>query len=418
MSHTAAETVIALERARRRRGVPAVDGFVKPGFEPVGDAFLANFRRRGELGAACAVTHCGERVVDLWGGVRDPRTGARWERDTMALVHSTTKGMAGLAMALAHSRGLLDYDAPVCASWPEFAQHGKERITVRQLLSHQAGLFALDEQPDRALVEDLDRLAAVLARQRPAWSPGTWQAYHAITMGFYESELLRRVDPAGRTIGRFFRDEIAVPLGLEFHIGLPREVPDERLAPLRHSSLAGALLALPLPLAVAAVNPGSRLRRALRGSELAEEGDRVYARELEIPAGGGVGTARALARAYGVFATGGRELRLATATLRELSAPPVPPAHGFRDAVLKQELPLSLGFMRPGRRVPFAHPTGFGAPGAGGSCGFADPHFQLGFGYVTNRMGASLVDAREETLRIAAYRSIGIADPYRGDPYA
>jgi CubicO group peptidase (beta-lactamase class C family) len=217
----------------------------------------------------------------------------------MVLVHSTTKGMAGLTMALAHSRGLLDHDERVSAYWPEFAQKGKERITVRQLFSHQAGLFALDERPTRSLVADPDRLAEVLARQEPRWPPGARQAYHAITLGFYQGELLRRVDPGHRTLGRFFQDEIATPLGLDFYIRLPEEIPDSRLAPLhppRH--MAAIFFTMPPRLVLAAMNPRSRFRRALLGSELPEQGDRVYARNQEVPSGGGVGTARALARAY------------------------------------------------------------------------------------------------------------------------
>ena len=150
----------------------------------------------------------------------------------MVLVYSATKGLAAMALALAHSRGWLDYEERVCNYWPEFAQNGKERITVRQLLSHQAGLFAFDEPVDRATVADLDRLAVVLARQKPAWPPGERQAYHAITLGFFEGELLRRIDPRRRSLGRVFQDEIAAPLGLDLYIRLPETIPDARLAAL------------------------------------------------------------------------------------------------------------------------------------------------------------------------------------------
>ncbi|HZY06041.1 MAG TPA: serine hydrolase domain-containing protein [Anaeromyxobacteraceae bacterium] len=391
---------------------PAIAGFAGPAFQAVRAAFVENFERRGEVGAACCVYHRGEKVVDLWGGVRDKATGEPWEEDTMALVHSTTKGMAGLAMALAHSRGLFDYEERVAAYWPEFAQQGKERITVRHLLSHQAGLYALDQRPTRDLVADPDRLAAVLARQRPAWPPGSRQAYHGITLGFYEGELLRRVDPRHRTLGRFFQEEIATPLGIEFYLRLPEEIPDSRLAPLYRFKMADALLSLPFRLALAVVNPRSRFRRCLEGSELPEQGDRVYARELEVPAGGGVGTARALARAYGAFAAGGKELGLRQETLQQLMAPAVPPAHGFRDACLKVEVQFSLGFAKPGPKAPFAHPSAFGAPGTGGSLGFADPHAQVGFGYIPNQMGSRLDDPRADALRQATYRSIGV-DPAR-----
>jgi CubicO group peptidase (beta-lactamase class C family) len=388
----------------------AISGLVTPGFEAVRDAFAENFRHRHELGAGCSIYYGGEKVVDLWGGPRNKATGEPWEEDTMALVFSTTKGLAGLAMALAHSRGLLDYDERVSAYWPEFAQHGKEEITVRQLLSHQAGLFALDEPVDRRLVADPDRLAVILARQRPTWTPGTRQAYHGITLGFYESELLRRVDPRHRTLGRFFQEEMADPLRLEFYIRLPKEIPNARLATLERTTPAGAFSTVPFALALSGMYPRSRIRRALAGSELALESERVYARDLELPAGGGVGTARAIARAYGVFATGGRELGLREETLRELMARPVPPLHGFHDECLKVEVAFSLGFEKPSPKHPFAHPSAFGAPGAGGSSGFADPNAKIGFAYVPNRMGTYLDDPRNIALREAMYRSIDAAE--------
>ena len=155
----------------------------------------------------------------------------------MVIVYSATKGLAAMAMALAHSRGWIDYEARVCGYWPEFAQQGKEEVTVRQLLSHQAGLHILDEPLDRGLVADLDRLAIVLARQKPAWKPGTRQAYHAITLGFYEGELLRRVDPQHRSLGQFFQDEIASPLGLDVYIRLPESIPNSQLATLARPTL-------------------------------------------------------------------------------------------------------------------------------------------------------------------------------------
>ena len=223
----------------------AISGFVKPRFERVRQAFAANFEKGEELGAACCVFHRGEKVVDLWGGVRDKVTNSPWEENTMALVHSTTKGVAGLTMALAESRGLFDYDERVSRYWPEFRQFGKEGITVRQLLSHQAGLFALDVKIDKKLVRDLDHLGVVLARQKPAWRPGDRQAYHGITLGFYESELLRRVDPLHRSLGQYFREELAKPLDVDFYIGLPEEIPDSRLAPLQRFSMWSATVASP-----------------------------------------------------------------------------------------------------------------------------------------------------------------------------
>lgn len=397
-------------------GQGAVRGTVEPGFEAVRDAFVENFEHRHELGAACCVYHHGEKVVDLWGGIRNRATGEPWEEDTMALVFSATKGISALAMALAHSRGLFDYDERVGTYWPEFGQQGKERITVRQLLSHQAGLHILDEYPTRDLVADPDRLAAVLARQRPRWEPGTYQAYHGIAIGFYEGELLRRVDPEHRTLGRFFQDEIVDPLGLDFYIRLPEEIPNARLAPLeRPRQMWRMFFSMPLALVISGMSPHGCIRRTLEGAELPEaDRERVYARNLEVPAGGGVGTARAMARAYGAFATGGAELGLREATLRALMAPPVPPAHGFRDRCLKIEIPFSLGFTRPNRRDPFGHRSAFGAEGSGGSYGFADPEAEIGYAYIPNQMGTSMVDPRELALRTAVWRSVGEPDPFRG----
>jgi len=210
-----------------------IDGTVGRGFEEVEAVFRRNFRERNELGAACAVYHEGEKVVDMWGGYRDIERRLPWQEDTLVLVYSTTKGLAGMTMAVANSRGFLDYDDKVAAYWPEFAQGGKESITVRQLLSHQAGLSGLDKPLDLKTIADRDALAATIARQEPAWEPGTRHGYHGISLGWYEGELIRRVDPEHRSLGRFFEDEIALPLGLEFYIGVPPGVPDSRVAEIK-----------------------------------------------------------------------------------------------------------------------------------------------------------------------------------------
>lgn len=383
-----------------------ISGFVKPGFEGVREAFIENWSRRGEVGAALCAYLEGEPVVDLWGGVRNQATGEPWEEDTMVLVFSTTKGMSGLAMALLHSRGLLDYEERVAAYWPEFAQRSKERVTVRQLLSHQAGLYALDAPVRRDLVADPDKLAEVLARQHPACEPGTQQAYHAVTLGFYEGELLRRVDPQHRSLGRFFREEIAVPLEIDFYIGLPESVPNSRLATIIQAmtDLSGVSLRM-LPQIWAAVNPRSPLRRSLLGNSspaILFDREKVYVRGIEVPAGNGVGTARALARAYSAFAMGGGELGVGRETLEALMAPAVPPRRGFRDACVLTDWELSLGFQKPNAANPFGRPGAFGAPGWGGSFAFADPERRLGYAYAMNRMNAGQGnEPREEALRKA-----------------
>jgi CubicO group peptidase (beta-lactamase class C family) len=380
-----------------------VHGHVSPGFEAVREAFADNFVRRHELGGACCVFYRGENVVDLWGGIRNEGTGEPWEPDTMVIVHSSTKGLAAMTLALAHSRGWLDYEEPVCRYWPGFAQQGKEHVTVRQLLAHQAGLFALDVPVDRALVADLDRLAVVLARQTPAWEPGTRQGYHGITLGFYESELLRRIDPQHRSLGRFFHDEIAIPLGLDVYIRLPESMPNSRLATLSRPGMWELLRGFGPRFMLDAMNPHSKITRTLQGSELPIDPAHVYARNLEVPSGGAVGTARAIARTYSVFATGGQELGLRRQTLDLLAAPATPPSYGFLDVCLGGEVQFSLGFMKPSAVWPFgSSAASFGSPGAGGSLGFADPRVGMGYAYVTSRMGTTLTgDPRDVALRDA-----------------
>ena len=383
-----------------------VQGYVAPGFERVRDTFAENFARRHELGGACCAYYRGQEVVDLWGGIRNKQTREPWQHDTMVVVHSATKGLAAMTLAIAHSRGWLDYEERVATYWPEFAQNGKQDITVRQLLAHQAGLFAFDEPVDRNVVADLDRLAAVMARHRPAWKPGTRQAYHGLTLGFYEGELIRRVDPRHRTLGRFFQDEIATPLGEAFYIRLPEDIPNSRLATLSPPGRLEMFIRFrPLRLLVEGLNPRSNISRALAvnpGTSIYLDDRRVYARNLEVPAGGGVGTARAIAHAYSVFATDGHELGLRRETLDMLASPAVPPARGFYDECLKGEVQFSLGFMKPCDNWRFGGPRSFGSPGTGGALGFADPDSGIGYGYVTSRMGMTFTgDARDVALRQA-----------------
>ncbi|MDH4212567.1 MAG: beta-lactamase family protein [Candidatus Thorarchaeota archaeon] len=391
-----------------------ISGYTKPGFESVQEAFIENFELRNELGAACCIYYQGEKVVDLWGGIRNEATGEPWEEDTMVLVWSTTKGLSALTMALAHSQGLFDYDEPVSKYWPEFAQQGKEKITIRQLFAHQAGLVAFDELGDKEVIANMDRLATILARQKPAWKPGTRHGYHALTLGFYQSELLRRVDPKGRSLGKFFQDEIATPLGLDFYIRLPEDIPNTRLATLRAPKFGiSAMRTAPVRFILAAINPRSMARRSLVGTEFCLDEDRIYTRNYEVPSGGGVGTARAIAHAYGVFAAGGKELGLREETLQELKAPPVAPLHGFRDVALKTNTCYSLGFSRSLPKDPFRPASAYGMPGTGGSFGFADPQYEIGYGYVLNGFGTSFpTDPRSNALCAAMYRSIGVTDLY------
>lgn len=382
-----------------------IEGSVSKHFEPVRKAFIENFTQRGELGGACCIYQDGEKVVDLWGGVLDRETRAPWQADTMALVHSTTKGLSAMVMALAHSRGWLDYEAKVATYWPEFAQQGKADITIRQLLAHQAGLFGFDEPVDREIIANPDRLAEIMARQRPEWPAGERQAYHAISLGFYEGELIRRVDPAHRTLGQVFDQEIARPLGLDAYLRVPRSLPSARVAPLEPPSLWDRLTGMPLAISLAAMNRRSVLHRSLianPGTQFYLDPEQVIVRELEAPSGASIASAQALAKAYSVFATDGHELGLRRDTLEALRAEATPSRNGFYDECFGGPARFSLGFMKPSESFRFGHPGAFGAPGAGGSMGYADPALRLGYGYVTSRMGMHLQgDPRDIALRNA-----------------
>jgi CubicO group peptidase (beta-lactamase class C family) len=390
-----------------------ISGSVAPGFEEVREEFKRNFVDRGELGAAVAAYAGGEKVVDLWGGYRDARRQERWEEDTLVLVYSSSKGMSAIAIALAHSRGLLDYDERVAVYWPEFAQNGKGAITVRQLLAHQAGLSGLDARLSARVLGDLDAMAEALAAQKPGWTPGTRQGYHALTIGWYESELIRRVDPQRRSLGRFFADEVAAPLGLEFYIGLPDDVPSSRVASIKGASIPSMLAhvrTMPALMMASFLRRDSHTAKAFMNPPMRGPADldRPEYRAVEIPAGGGIGQVRSIARAYADMAMGGPELGLSAETLGELTAPPRPPSGPKRDLVLFVPAAYSLGFVRPSEGFTFGRgPRSFGHPGAGGSFGFADPDAEVGFAYAPNRLGHHLRDdPREKSLRDALYRCL------------
>jgi CubicO group peptidase (beta-lactamase class C family) len=391
----------------------SIGGFVAPGFEEVRREFERNFAQRRELGAACAAYVEGERVVDLWGGVRDARDGSPWAQDTVVVLYSTSKGLSAMTLALAHARGWLDFDARVAEYWPEFGAEGKDQVTVRQLLGHEAGLPVIDEPLHPEILEDFDRLAAAIARQRPLWPPGTRHGYHGVSLGWYEGELMRRVDPAGRTLGHFFAEEVAAPLELDVWFGLPEDVPHERIARIERVPPWRALPHLhhlPPRMVAGMVNPRSVTYRTFANPRLRNfaELDRKEYRHLEFPAGGAIGTARAVAQAYSAFSGVRFPLGLTKPTIEELARFPLPPTGGWFDEVLKVETAFSLGFARPLGPFRFgSSQRAFGHPGAGGSFAFVDPDRDVSFAYAMNRMGFYLNDdPREKALRDALYRCL------------
>jgi CubicO group peptidase (beta-lactamase class C family) len=396
------------------RSADSVGGGVDDGYGKVADAFRRNLSSGKEFGAALAVYREGRKVVDLWGGYRDGVTGAPWQQDTIVNVFSTTKGVSSLAAALAVSRGWLDYERPVAEYWPEFAQAGKADVTVRQLLSHQAGLVAINPPFSLADMADPERMAERLAAQVPAWPPGTRHGYHAVTLGWYTSALIRRVDPQKRTLGRFFAEEIAGPLGLDFFIGLPESVNRDRVARLKtfaRRDLLWHMNTMSPRFALAMFKRSSLSARAfLIAAEVfdAESFNRDELRVVEMPAVNGTGTARAVAKLYGSAVTGDADLGLSGTVRDALEAPAVPPTGGVRDRVMYTDISYSLGFGKPTTTFAFGSSgRAFGWNGAGGSFGFADPDTGIGYGYVMNRMGLHLhSDPRELALRQALFRDV------------
>jgi len=387
-----------------------IHGFVAPGFEEVKEEFVRNFTKRGENGAACAIYYKGEKVVDLWGGYKDALTKEPWEEDTKVIVFSTTKGLAALCLAMANSNGWLDYNEKVSAYWPEFAQNGKENITVKQLLAHEAGLCLVDEIFTIDSLANFDYIAQVMARQKPLWEPGYQHGYHLSTMGMYMNELMRRADPQGRTIGRFFAEEFAQALNLNFYIGLPDSIPDEQLAKVILPSIGEFIFnmgKMPRKMRKDLRNRKSVLAQSFNIPEKFHPNDETTHR-VEMPSGNGIGDARSIAKLYSIFADGATELGFGNKTFELLKQnAEIPPAGPF-DVIMGLDTYFAYGFLKPGPDLLYGNNQQvFGAPGAGGSYGFADPKHQIGYAYIMTKMGVYLVnDPREVALRKAMYRCV------------
>jgi CubicO group peptidase (beta-lactamase class C family) len=381
-----------------------VHGHCDARFAAVREAFEDNFRERGELGAAVAVTVDGTTVVDLWGGWADAAGTRPWERDTLVNVWSTTKGPVALCAHILADRGLLDLDAPVAAYWPDFAAAGKEKVLVRHLLSHRAGLSGLREQHSLADLYDWELTTARLAATEPWWEPGTRSGYHALTYGFLVGEVVRRI--SGLRPGAFLEREVTGPLGIDFTVGLPAKEAG-RAAEMVHPPAASrseqaAIFSQLTPAALAALtNPAVG----------AAEANTPEWRAAEIPAANGHGTARAVAALYGVFA--GRGSHGGRRILSPEAAERVREGQGScRDLVLGAgldgETEIGLGLWLSGSNGSYGpNPRAFGHDGFGGSCGLADPEAGVSLGYVMNRMGPRIADdPRKMALIDALYSAL------------
>ncbi|WP_189957774.1 serine hydrolase domain-containing protein [Streptomyces alanosinicus] len=387
-----------------------IDGEVAAGFEPVLEAFAANFDRHADIGAALCVYHDGRPVVDLWGGVTDPSIGYPWTRDTLQLVYSATKGATATAVHLLAQRGVLDLDAPVARYWPEFAAKGKADIPVRWLLSHRAGLVSLDQPVPLAQALSWQPMVAALAAQRPQWTPGTAHGYHGRTWGWLVGEVIRRV--SGRTPGRFFADEIASPLGLDFFIGLPASERG-RVSRMVYQQPEIDFTALPpeaVPeelreLVAAWRDPDSLSNRAFAVTNPADiDFNSPEVQAAELPASNGIGTARGLARMYAALIGEVDGIRLFTP--ETLASATKEQASGV-DQVMVVPSRFSSGYMLPTATTPMTGPNSFGHTGRGGSLAFADPEHGIAFGYVMNHIIGGPDDMRAAALAEAVRKSLG-----------
>ncbi|MFJ4939456.1 serine hydrolase domain-containing protein [Streptomyces pseudovenezuelae] len=386
-----------------------IHGEVAAGFEPVREAFEANFSQHGDIGAAVCVYQHGRPVVDLWGGVADPETGRPWTRDTLQLVYSATKGATATAAHMLAERGALDLDAPVAKYWPEFAANGKTDIPVRWLLSHQAGLVTLDQPVPLNKALAWHPMAAALAAQRPQWTPGTAHGYHGRTWGWLVGEVIRRV--SGQTPGRFFADEIAAPLGLDFFIGLPARERN-RVSRMVYQRPAIDLTTVPaesvpeeLREQVAAWrDPDSFSNRAYAVTDPAAiDFDSPEVQAAELPASNGIGTANGLARMYAALIGEMDGTRLLTPETLESATKE---QAGGKDQVMLIPSRFSTGYMLPTETNPMIGPRSFGHTGRGGSLGFADLEHGVAFGYAMNNIIGGADDVRAALLVDALQRSL------------
>jgi CubicO group peptidase (beta-lactamase class C family) len=441
-----------------------VSGSCTPRFERVREEFERNFAERGESGASVCVILDGEPVVDLWGGVADEAIGRPWEQDTMNVIFSCSKGLAALCGNMLIDRGLLDLDAPIARYWPEFAQKGKAEIPVRMAFNHQSGVFHVDEIVPPGGFNDWDAMIGRIERTRPAWEPGTRAGYHGLTIGWLIGELVRRID--GRSIGTFFHNEVADPLGLDAWIGLPA-VHEHRVA--KSMSFDPGLPDPPDWLPVALTNPSTRsfqaiaraimrtppLRRAVtrRIADLFEERglppelaadaakldslmfrlfanlgdwlpsgfDTPAAHAAEIPAGGAIANARGLAGAYAPLSLGGVHNGVRIVSESAIAGMRYPQSNLGRDAVLGIATSYTLGFSkswpnfgREGDGVIIGEDA-FGTPGLGGQIGFADPSYRLAFAYTMTKHGIGTgLNERGQSLVDATYATLGSAGCARG----
>jgi len=371
----------------------SVQGFTQDKYAGVREVFAGNLASGQDVGASFCATVEGETVVDLWGGFADGDKTRPWVEDTIVNVYSTTKTMTALTALLVADRGELDFDAPVAKYWPEFAAEGKGEIKVSQLMSHSAGVSGWDLPATAEDLYDWDKAVALLAAQKPFWEPGSAPGYHAMSQGFLVGEVVRRV--TGKSLGTVFREEIAEPLGADFHIGLPASE-DHRVADL-----------IPPPANDASIGEGADQYR-INNPPINVSDTRTRAwRGAEIPAAGGTGNARSVALVQSILANGGvakGKRFLSEAGCRKALELQIE----GKDLVLGIPVRYGMGFGLAGGMVPMPNPNTIYWGGYGGSLVIIDMDAHTTFGYAMNKMaGTTTGDMRAFGLAMAMWEALG-----------
>lgn len=386
-------------------------GYVADGFEPVAHAFQASILSGEALGAACTIIRHGETLVDLYGGWKESAHEHPWEAGDITLVYSLTKGLTGMAAAVAVSRGLFAYDEPVADIWPEFAAHGKDAVTVGEALSEQAGLAAVDYKLSLENIGDEAAICAAIARQKPNWTPGDYAGNHAYTLGWIASELIHRRDPKGRRLPQFFAEEIAGPLGQDVFLGLPDSFDRGRIARIEGFGMQDLFIhhtTMPWPLTFKMCLPETLAFRTLNNPlVLAGPGalDCEAFWSIGQGAAGGMASARGLAALYYAFAEGGEKLGVTPEVMASLAKGHPVPRKGLKDQVLTADMYYSYGFEKPFSEWEYARThSAFGSFAVGGSLAFCDPEEGIAYAWITNKLGTGKWDdPREKLVRDAFY---------------
>lgn len=404
--------------------VPEIFGTVAPGFEEVRETFRQNYEEgwdKSEAGSAFSVYKDGEVVVDLWAGYADVEAKRLWREDTMTAIYSTTKGLMAVCLAMLADRGFLDFKTPVAQYWPEFSQNGKENITVEQLFEHEAGLAATDEPLSYDMFENFEILDQVLASTKPLWEPGTKHGYHAITMGLYADALVRRVDPRKRTISQFFDEEVSKPFDVDLYIGAPLEL-FYRLGRLTNVQPG-------ISDFIYAIINSSYIRNAVSGAIFGGESENLNQKMVEtcgdicederladpyvinkgLASGNGVGTARAVAKLFGILADGGKQGNM-TLLSKDIIDEYINDNRGQTPDLIMYGHPMRWKYGM--NVIPQGNNMGnlFGAPGFGGQFGYSDPNNKLGYGFISrflSPLGVQLLDPRISRLLGSVKKAAG-----------